>query len=115
MNTGLEFIMAIFKVCKRFINTEEFPNSFNITTLIQIPKKGSLTDLDNSRFMHMKHLIPRLCEDVAVGRMKDEIISAGIKYQIGGKGAKEPVLSICNQISSSCRNRGRRRLYLDSC
>ena len=33
----------------------------------------------------MKHWIPRLCEAVAVGRMKDEIIAAGTKYQIGGQ------------------------------
>ena len=84
VNTGLKFRMSIFNVCKRFIKTEEFPNSFNITTLIQLPKKGSQLELDNSRFIHVKHWMPRLCEAVTVGRMKDNILAAGTKLQIGG-------------------------------
>ena len=32
----------------------------------------------------MKHWMPRLCEAVTVGRMKEEILAAGTKFQIGG-------------------------------
>ena len=52
LNTGLKFKMAIFNLCKRFISSEEFPSSFNVTTLVQLPKKGSQIFLDNSRFLH---------------------------------------------------------------
>ena len=39
MKRGFKFRMSIFKVCKRFIQSEEFPSSFNLTTLLQLPKK----------------------------------------------------------------------------
>ena len=84
IKTGLKFRMSIFKLCNRFIQSEEFPSSFNLTTLIQLPKKGSQADLDNSRFIQMKHWMPRLCEAVTVGRMKEEILAAGTIFQIGG-------------------------------
>ena len=71
-------------MCLRFIKTESFPSSFDITTLIQLPKKGSQVDLDNSRFIHLKEWLPRLCEALAVNEMKDKILEAGTKYQIGG-------------------------------
>ena len=39
IKTGIKFRMAIFKVCKRFIQSKEFPKSLNLTTIIQLPKK----------------------------------------------------------------------------
>ena len=84
VNTGLRFRIAIYKLCKRFIMNEEFPRSFDITTLIQIPKKGSQLNLDNSRFIHMKQWMPRLCEALTVAKMKEDILNAGTKFQIGG-------------------------------
>ena len=83
-NTVLKFKIAIFNICKRFISIEEFPSSFNVTILVQLPKKGSQIYLDNSRFLHMKLWMPRLVEALAVSKMKDDIFEAGTKYQIGG-------------------------------
>ena len=84
VNTGIKFRLAIFKLCKKFINMEEFPKSFDITTLIQIPKKGSQLYLDNSRFIHMKQWMLRLVEALTVSKMKEDILAASTKYQIGG-------------------------------
>ena len=84
LNTGLQFKIAIFNICKRFISSEEFPGSFNVITLVQLPKKGSQIYLDNSRFLHMKLWMPRLVEALAVSKLKNDIIEAGTKYQIGG-------------------------------
>ena len=84
VNTGLEYKLAILKLCKRFIETEDFPESFNLTTLVQLPKSGSQLLLENSRFIHLKEWLPRICEALAVREMKDTILSAGTKYQIGG-------------------------------
>ena len=80
VKSGLKFRMAIYKVCKRFIDSEEFPSSFDVTTLIQLPKKGSQLFLDNSIFIHMKLWLPRLCEALAVRKMKENIIEAGTKF-----------------------------------
>ena len=76
--------MAIKKLCQRFIKTEEFPESFNVTTLVQLPKSGSQLLLENSRFIHLKEWLPRICEALAVREMKEAIFEAGTKYQIGG-------------------------------
>ena len=70
VNTGLEYKMAIKKLCQRFIKTEEFPESFNVTTLVQLPKSGSQLLLENSRFIHLKEWLPRICEALAVREMK---------------------------------------------
>jgi hypothetical protein len=85
MNTGLKFRLAILKLCKKFIRKEEFPKCFDITTLIQIPKKGSQLYLENSRFIHMKHWLPRLVEALTVSKMKEDILKASSKFQIGGR------------------------------
>ena len=81
---SIKFRLAVFKMCKRFLKSEIFPSCFDVTTLIQLPKKGSQVDLDNSRFIHIKLWMPRLIEALAVGRMKADILAAGMKYQIGG-------------------------------
>ena len=84
VNIGLEYKIAIMKLCRRFIKNEEFPENFNLTTLVQLPKSGSQLLLENSRFIHLKEWLPRICEAVAVREMKDAIFEAGTKYQIGG-------------------------------
>ena len=63
---------------------ETFRSRFNITTLIQLPNKGSAQDLDNKRFIHIKEWLALLHEALTVQPMKDEIFAAGTKYQIGG-------------------------------
>ena len=83
-NTGLQYKLAIFKLCKAFIKNDAFPSSFDNTTLVRLPKKGSKLHLDNSRFIHVKQWLPRLVEALAVRGMKDDILSAGSKCQIGG-------------------------------
>ena len=66
INTGLKFRLSVLKICNRFIEHEKFPSCFDNTTLIQLPKKGSQVDLDNSRFIHLKLWMPRLCEALTV-------------------------------------------------
>ena len=82
--TGKSFQLAILNMCRRFIKNETFPKRFNLTTLIQLPKKGSAQDLNNKRFIHMKEWLPRLVEALTVEPMKEDIFAAGTKYQIGG-------------------------------
>ena len=43
IKAGLKFQLAILKLCRRLIENETFPNRFNLTTLIQLPKKGIST------------------------------------------------------------------------
>ena len=81
---GLKFKLSILKLCRRFLSKENFPKKFNLTTLIQLPKKGSAQLLDNKRFIHIKDWLARLVEALTVKPMKAEIFKAGTKFQIGG-------------------------------
>ena len=54
VRAGLKFQLAILKLCRRLIKNETFPTRFNLTTLIQLPKKDlpknwKIKDLSISR------------------------------------------------------------------
>ena len=51
---GLKFQLAILNLCRRLIENKTFPKHFNLTTLIQLPKKGLAQELENKRIIHMK-------------------------------------------------------------
>ena len=85
IRSGQDFQRSIFKLCKRMIEEESFPSVFNLTILHQLWKrKKSKCDLNNHRYLHMKHWLPRLTEALTVDLMKEDIISSGNKFQIGG-------------------------------
>ena len=60
--------------------------------------KGPAEVLKNSRFIHMKEeFLPRTCEALVVGKMKERILSSSSKYQIGGQpghGPEEHIFTI---------------------
>ena len=91
---GRNFQLAILNLCRRLIKNETFPSRFNITTLIQLPKKGSAQELDNKRFIHIKEWLPRLVKALTVQPMKADIFEAGTKYQIGGCPGKRTVFHL---------------------
>ena len=67
------------------IEEENFPGRFDETTLQQLwKKKGFKEDLNNHRYIHLKDWLPRLCESLMVGKMKEDILRGGTSYQIGG-------------------------------
>ena len=70
------------------IEEECFPKDFDLTVLYQIWKrKGSKEDLNTHSYIYIKLMwLAKLREALTVGLMKDDIISAGTKYQIGGIG-----------------------------
>ena len=74
----------LFKLCKRLLDSETFPLRFFETTLHQLwKKKFPKEDLGNHRFLHLKDWLPKCCEALVVSKMKEDIIKAGTKYQIG--------------------------------
>ena len=67
------------------IREETFPTVFSETMLKQLwKKKGSRQELDNHRFIHLKHRKPRLTETLVTQMMKEGILKAGTRYQIEG-------------------------------
>ena len=86
VKTGPRFKVAVFLLCKRIIENEEYPACFDLTVLQQIYKgKGSKSDLSNSRFIHLKDWLPRTCDALVVGGMKGKVLASSTKYQIGGQ------------------------------
>ena len=92
LKSGAEYKESMFKLCKKMIEKEEFPKSFRKTTLNMIWKqKGPSEVLKNSRFIHMKDgFLPRTCEALVVGKMKETILNSSSKYQVGGQPGHSP-------------------------
>ena len=69
------------------MNVEEtFPSRFDKTILVQLYKlKGPVQQLSSHHFIHMKEWTARLAEALQVQGMKEDILKAGSKFQLGGK------------------------------
>ena len=68
MKAGPGFQQAVFKLCKRIIEEEEYPVCFDLTILQQIYKgKGSKKDFSNSRLIHLKYWLHMICDALVVG------------------------------------------------
>ena len=82
---GEGFQISIYKLCRRLIRDEDFPSVFNETLLKQLwKKKGRREDLNNQRYLHLKLWKSRVTESLVTGMMKNDIVKAGTKFQIGG-------------------------------
>ena len=91
LNTGERFKEAVFRLCRRMLEEEEFPSSFDDTTLHQIYKgKGKKEILSNNRYIHCKEWLPRTAEGMVVDCMKDAILKGSSPYQIGGQPGHQP-------------------------
>ena len=86
IKAGPHFKDAIFKLCRRMIMDEEYPERFDETMLYQLYKgKGKKDDLQNSRFIHLKDWLPRVCDAMMVDMMKPVILDKSTIFQIGGQ------------------------------
>ena len=86
VKSGKKYQEAMGHLVMKLIKTETFPDDFRKTVLHMIWKgKGEAAVLKNSRFVHMKTFLPRACEAVLVGRMKQRILDSSSIYQVGGQ------------------------------
>ena len=83
--SGDRYQLAVFLYMSKLIKTEQLPKLFARTSLSQLwKKKGSPLDLNNMRFIHMKHWRPRLLENLVTEQIKINIVNATPKFQLGG-------------------------------
>ena len=83
--SGERYQLAVFLYMSKLIKTEQLPKLFARTSLSQLwKKKGSPLDLNNMRFIHMKNWRPRLLENLVTEQMKERIVNATPKFQLGG-------------------------------
>jgi hypothetical protein len=91
IKTGSKFKEAVFRLCSKMITEEQFPRSFDNTTLHQIFKgKGKREVLSNNRYIHSKDWLPRTVESMVVDNMKETILRGSSPYQIGGQPKHRP-------------------------
>ena len=78
LKAGKNYQEVMFQLCKRMIDGEDFPTSFRRTILYMIWKqKGPAEILKNNRFIHLKEsFLPRTCEAMVVGKMKNCILQS---------------------------------------
>ena len=82
---GDSYKVATYEYMKKLIKSEQVPTSFLDTYLTQLWKgKGSALDLNNMRFIHMKFWRSRLLEALVTENMKEDIVKACPKNQLGG-------------------------------
>ena len=82
---GNKYKEAIFRFMKKIISTEQIPVCYKNTSLTPIWKrKGSALDLNNMRFIHIKHWRSKMIEALVTQKMKQKIVEATPKFQLGG-------------------------------
>ena len=85
LKAGERYKDAMFLLCKRMIDDEEFPSSFRKTILHMIGKRSGLQCiLKNNRFLHMKQVLCRSIDALVVDKMRPPLINSATIYQLGG-------------------------------
>ena len=84
IKSGEQYKDAVYMYMKKLIKCENIPTDFALTTLIQIWKrKGSALDLNNMRFIHLRHWHCKLLEALITEKMKNNIVNNTPKIQLG--------------------------------
>ena len=71
-------------------NSEKIPAKWNLTTLVQIFKRGNRNALESYRYVHLKHWMPRVLDGILFSKMKQCLVSNMSKFQIGAKPGHRP-------------------------
>ena len=82
------FKVMIFWLLKLIYEQEEIPESFFLTSLIALFKKGEISDPNNYRFIHIKEWLPRIFEMMLYKKVEVVFDVSTPESQTGGmKGA----------------------------
>ena len=86
LNGGIDLKDALFKLFSTVWDTEERPDQWRQTTLIQLYKgKGDPRLLSNMRNIHIKRDIPKFFGHIVMTQAKQIIMNNMTKFQIGTK------------------------------
>ena len=82
---GQGFQHDVFNFLKLIWDTENIPQNWNLTTLIQIYKKGNKNLFSSYRFVHLKEWMAHVFDGLVFSRMKPNLVENMSKFQIGAK------------------------------
>ena len=72
--------MEVFKFLKYIWDSESIPRKWDLTTLMQVYKKGVASSLASYRFVHLKSWMPRLFDGLILNKIKPKILAAMSKF-----------------------------------
>ena len=85
INAGQGFQNCLFNLFKQVWATEEKPQQWRNTIVIQLYKgKGSINEFQFQRYIHTKEEVPKYFEGIVVDKSKDKLVKGCSKFQIGG-------------------------------
>ena len=86
VNAGYSLLNALFVLFKLVWKTEQIPNTWHTSELIQLFKgRGLRSSLENWRFLHIKDDISKMFSQIVFEKTKECLISGMTKYQIATK------------------------------
>ena len=71
--SGDKFKKAIFEIINQIFKSGKVPESFKITYLTQIHKKGNRNDIRNKRLIHGKEWLSKLVEKLVVSKITKQV------------------------------------------
>ena len=102
---GKSLMNAIYTLFSMVWKREQIPKSWSNSELIQLYKgKGSESDLNNIRHIHLKEEIPKLFEKIVMLAAKDDLMKNMTEFQITtkpGHRATEHVFCVMSQMALS--------------
>ena len=84
IESGEEFKELIFKIVKFCYEQEVIPNSFQITDLVALYKKGDPSSPDNYRYLHIRFYIARILEMAIAMKLAPTFNDHTGSTQLGG-------------------------------
>ena len=87
---GEGFKEDVYRFMKFIWDMEEIPKNWDLTTLVQVFKRGNRNELSSYRYIHLKEWRPRLLDGLVFSKMKNKLIENMSKYQIGAKPGHRP-------------------------
>ena len=91
LKSGNSYKNALVKLFKSVWSTEEKPESWRKTTILQVPKgKSDQGNLNKMRNIHLKDPIPKLFCHIVMNQVKGKIMKNMSKFQLGTKVGHRP-------------------------
>lgn len=93
--SGEKFKRAMFEIINKIFKSGKVPESFKITYLTQIHKKGNMGDIRNKRLIHGKEWFSKIVEKLVVSKITRHVRNNTPDIQVGGmpnRGSRDNLL-----------------------
>ena len=99
IQSGSEFKKLVFEIVKKIYETEDIPESFTVTVLVALFKKGDPRLADNYRYLHLKEMLARILEMVVYSKLEVTFDKFTGDTQQGGMKGGDTLEHLCLTMS----------------